>query len=202
MHNELQHFGVKGMKWGVRKYRNKDGTLTDAGRKQQEKKQRQHEQLIKKRNPKKLYQHRKELSDDELEKVVNRLGNEKKLKDLSKKEITYGQKAAIDVLKYSAKIAITVGVVYVGGKYAKKKISNSDTYKNAVELMKKMNKEKETAVNAVKRAAEVTKDTVDSAKKTTDAIKKNARKTRLNISRTKGARTYVNTFNKIMGTHY
>ena len=30
---ELQHHGVKGMKWGVRRYQNKDGTLTSAGKK-------------------------------------------------------------------------------------------------------------------------------------------------------------------------
>lgn len=31
--DELQHWGIKGMKWGVRRYQNKDGSLTPAGKK-------------------------------------------------------------------------------------------------------------------------------------------------------------------------
>jgi hypothetical protein len=30
--SSLQHWGIKGMKWGVRRYQNSDGTLTDAGK--------------------------------------------------------------------------------------------------------------------------------------------------------------------------
>lgn len=30
--NELEHFGIKGMRWGVRRYQNEDGTLTEAGK--------------------------------------------------------------------------------------------------------------------------------------------------------------------------
>lgn len=30
---ELYHWGIKDMKWGVRRYQNKDGSLTDAGKK-------------------------------------------------------------------------------------------------------------------------------------------------------------------------
>lgn len=30
--NELKHFGIKGMKWGIRRFQNEDGSLTPAGR--------------------------------------------------------------------------------------------------------------------------------------------------------------------------
>lgn len=33
MYNDyLEHYGIKGMRWGVRRYQNKDGTLTSAGK--------------------------------------------------------------------------------------------------------------------------------------------------------------------------
>ena len=35
MANELQHHGIKGQKWGVRRFQREDGTRTAAGRKRE-----------------------------------------------------------------------------------------------------------------------------------------------------------------------
>ncbi len=34
--DELLHYGVKGMRWGVRRYQNPDGSLTNKGKKRHE----------------------------------------------------------------------------------------------------------------------------------------------------------------------
>ena len=47
MEYELFHHGVKGQKWGIRRYQNKDGSLTPAGKKRQSKYERSVEKTAK-----------------------------------------------------------------------------------------------------------------------------------------------------------
>lgn len=55
MANELYHYGVLGMKWGVRRYQNKDGSLTYAGKKRALKTQYGYNEFTKDTKNKKYY---------------------------------------------------------------------------------------------------------------------------------------------------
>lgn len=96
--NELYHHGIKGMKWGVRRYRNKDGTLTPAGRKRYsdgELSADQKERAARKADVK----NRRTLSTSDIQKKIDRLKMEKQLKDLTAEDLSPGRKLASDILK-------------------------------------------------------------------------------------------------------
>ena len=92
---ELYHHGVKGMKWGVRRYQNKDGTLTAAGKKHRNKVENKAIKKARKQDVK----NRRKLSDAELKKKIERLQTEKKLKDLTNEDVSPGRTEVNRILR-------------------------------------------------------------------------------------------------------
>lgn len=103
----LFHHGIKGMKWGVRRFQNKDGSRTAAGKKR-EKTISADEQ--KRSNRKSEVKNRRIMSSDDLRKKIERLKLEKEYKNLIKDDIAPGRKFVSEVLASGAKKAIPVMV--------------------------------------------------------------------------------------------
>ena len=80
----LHHSGIKGMKWGVRRYQNKDGTLTAAGKKHYAGDENAGEGATAKTEyaPKRKGGKAEDYSDEELRARINRLQMEKQYRDL------------------------------------------------------------------------------------------------------------------------
>ena len=106
--NELYHHGIKGMHWGVRRFQNPDGTLTDAGKRRSRAEDRATRKEVKAQrnwNAKNASQ----LSDKELTDQILRLQREKQLKDLTDQVNHPGRKMATNLLdRYGNQILATV----------------------------------------------------------------------------------------------
>lgn len=110
---ELYHHGIRGQKWGLRRYQNKDGSLTPAGRKRymtdanfrakyasnlpktkkEETPAERHERLKKTTDANELYKHKSELSNEELRDRIQRIQLEQQLSTYVKREPTKLEKA-------------------------------------------------------------------------------------------------------------
>lgn len=104
--NELVHYGVKGMKWGVRRFQRKDGSLTPAGKKRYNDSDNGDNQNRSQNGNQSGGQNRSssssgntsgrrstsEMSDAELQRVVNRLNLEKRYKELTPATTSMGQR--------------------------------------------------------------------------------------------------------------
>ena len=82
--NYISHHGIKGQKWGIRRFQNRDGTRTPLGRKREREQENvDHDTLIKSTDAKQLYKHRDQLTDKELQDRLNRLRNEEALRQMA-----------------------------------------------------------------------------------------------------------------------
>lgn len=124
----LIHYGIKGQKWGIRRYQNEDGTLTSAGKKraakQERKAARKEEKAAiraEKENRKQAAKNRRSLSNDELASRIKRLEQEKKLKQLTAEDVAPGRTAVLNFLKTAGGRVLTpvvVGGLLYAGRYA------------------------------------------------------------------------------------
>lgn len=111
--DELYHFGIKGMKWGVRRFQNRDGTRTKAGKRRE----RLGRESWKRKDATRL-------SDDELRKRISRLQTERNYKQLMESD---ARRTARDITRnvVSSAAGKVVGTMAAGaGLYYLNRLAN------------------------------------------------------------------------------
>lgn len=128
MEEELKHYGIKGMKWGVRRFQNSDGSLTSEGRKrygsgdlkEAQKKVDKGKAMVdgvkktrvkaaEKQHDKKIKDDLSKMSDAELRAIVNRLNMEERYTQVMKSRGVEAGKNRVDKVLEYAGTALTIG---------------------------------------------------------------------------------------------
>lgn len=95
MTNELSHWGIKGMKWGRRRFQNADGSLTPAGRERYRKesvdllsgKRERIDPTSSTASPRDFYRDKSRYTTAELKKINERFAAEKLLRNYMKEQM-------------------------------------------------------------------------------------------------------------------
>ena len=96
--NALSHYGILGMRWGVRRERGADGRVGT-------KKQSAEQQI--RADRKKAVRERSTMPSEQLKERISRLEMEKKLRELTSSELERGNRHVNEVLRNSGKKAAT-----------------------------------------------------------------------------------------------
>lgn len=110
MTNELVHFGVKGMKWGVRRNRSSpttQGLKARRAAKKQELLDNMHDDYKKAHENKSI----SSMSDAELRARINRIQMERQYSQLNPSAISKGKECASKSLKTMTMVATTTGTI-------------------------------------------------------------------------------------------
>lgn len=115
----LAHFGIPGMKWGVRRFQNDDGTLTEEGKQRYGRDSEPESKSWKKSDA-------SNLSDDELRRRNNRLQSERQYRDLTttqaeRDRIQMRNEIKKDFLKKALLVPVGAVLAYAGTKLIKNK---------------------------------------------------------------------------------
>lgn len=112
--NYLTHHGIKGQRWGIRRYQNKDGSLTPAGRKRYgdqdsgESIQETRNRLLKSTDASELYKHRNLLTTSEIRERIDRINVETQLGQVAAQT----KKSGMDYVDSALKIGRKINEVY------------------------------------------------------------------------------------------
>ena len=122
----LQHFGVTGMKWGVRRTQ---AALASARAERNE---------IKRSKDKTRFKtSAKKLTDSELDTRIKRMQTEKQYNELNKRTVSKGQAAVVDVLTNSSKSVAQKTITGAGNLAVKTALKNKFGEEIAAEVTKK-----------------------------------------------------------------